>query len=184
MTISLIVALAENGLIGRAGDLPWRMRSDLARFKTLTLEHTVIAGRKTHESIVRRVGGPLPGRRTVVVTRQAGYRAEGCSVVHSWEEALSVVRGEDEVFVIGGAEIYALALPYVDRLHLTRVGATLDGDVHFPALNPLEWRLLAAEPHASGEQDEYPWTFELLERKAAPVSNPLPRPGSLSGGRG
>lgn len=140
MTVSLIVAAAENDVIGRAGDLPWRLPGDLIRFRELTTGHVVVAGHRTHDSIVRRLGHPLPGRITVVVSRDERLPGTGPVLYESSvEAALSVAAaieafaGGDEVFVIGGAEVYRAALPAVDRIYLTRVHAEVDGDVRMPA---------------------------------------------------
>src|SRR5262245_37513826 len=129
MRISLIAAMAENGVIGRGGQLPWRLEADLARFKQLTMGHTVIMGRKTWESI----GRPLPGRRMIVVTRQGRYAADGIEVAGNLEAALEAARvaGEEEAFIIGGAEVYRQALPLADRLYMTLVLAEIEGDTKF-----------------------------------------------------
>jgi len=136
---SLFVAVAENGVIGRDGDLPWHLPDDLRRFKALTLGHTVVVGSRTHESIVNRLGKPLPGRISVVVSREP-RPGDGLVIFQpSVASALSVARaieefaGRDELFVIGGAQVYTEALPEVDRVYLTRVHATVDGDAHMPA---------------------------------------------------
>jgi dihydrofolate reductase len=161
-SISLIVAVAENDVIGRRGELPWRLSADLRRFKELTMGHAIIMGRKTFESI----GRPLPGRRMIVVTRQADYRAEGADVVGGLEEAYRAAgsRGESEAFVIGGAEVFAQAKPQAERVYLTRVHATVDGDAFFPPLDSNQWRLVSSEPHAADAKNEYSYTFEIYER--------------------
>jgi dihydrofolate reductase len=162
MHLSLIVAFAENGVIGRRGELPWRLSADLQRFKSLTMGHAVLMGRKTFQSI----GRPLSGRRMIVVTRQDDYRAEGVEVVHSLKEGCrrAAEQGETEVFVIGGAEIFRAALPNADQLYLTRVHATIDGDTFFPPLDSKTWRLVSSEPHAADAKNEYATTFEIYER--------------------
>jgi dihydrofolate reductase len=162
MHFTLIAAVAENGVIGREGQLPWRLSADLRRFRELTMGHAVIMGRRTWESI----GRPLPGRRMIVVSRQPGYRAAGVDVVGSFEDArrLAEQGGGDEAFIIGGGEIYRQALPVVDRLHLTRVHAAVDGDAHFPAFDASDWRLTASERHAADEKNEFPYSFEVYER--------------------
>lgn len=133
--LSLIAAVGSNRVIGRDGALPWHLPEDLKRFKALTMGHTIVMGRKTHESI----GRLLPGRHTIIVTRQRGYRVDGATVVHSIEEALDRAAG-DEVFVIGGGEIYAAALPLADRLHLTELALAPEGDARFPAFDHSHWR--------------------------------------------
>jgi len=161
MTLSLIVAISENGVIGREGDLPWRLSADLRRFKRLTMGHPIIMGRKTFESI----GRPLPGRTMIVVTRQPDYRAAGAVVVHSLDEALETASHiDDEVFLIGGAEIYRRALERVDRLYLTRVHADIEGDTRFPHIDFARWRLVQREHHAADEKNEYAHTFKVYER--------------------
>lgn len=168
MRVALVVAVAENGVIGRAGDLPWRLREDLRRFRRLTDGHVVIVGRRTQESIVRRLGGPLPGRRTIVLSRRAGYRLPGCEVARTLDGALQLARGEEEVYVIGGAEIYREALSRADRIYLTRVHAAVEGDTFFPPLNRDEWRVTPLGEHPKDSENEYACTFELLERRRPP----------------
>lgn len=165
MIVSLLVAMDEKGGIGIENRLPWRLSSDLRRFKRLTMGHCLIMGRKTHQSI----GRPLPGRTNIVVSRNPNYQAEGCLVVASLEEALKLARdqGESEAFVIGGGEIFEQALPIADRIYLTRVHATVNATVFFPALDPEDWEIITTEAVASGPQDEYPTTFQVWQRKIA-----------------
>lgn len=144
--VSLLVAVARNGVIGRNNDLPWHLPEDLKRFKALTLGYPVVMGRRTYESIIERTGKPLPGRDNIVVTRRAGYAAPGCRVVHSLEEALAAASGATTVFVIGGADIFALALPLATRLDVTEIDADVEGDVVFPAYDRGEWREVSREP--------------------------------------
>jgi dihydrofolate reductase len=142
--ISLILARADNGVIGDKGGLPWRLPDDLRRFKALTIGKPIIMGRKTWESLPRK---PLPGRTNIVVTRHRDFAAEGAVVVHSLEEALDRAQQKNpvEIMVIGGAEIFAAALPRADRVHLTEIHAEPDGDVRFPAFAPQQWREIARE---------------------------------------
>ena len=140
MSIILIAAVGRNGVIGRDNDLPWRIREDLQHFKALTLGHTLVMGRKTYDSI----GRPLPGRRTVVVTRRPDWSADGVEVVHSLEDALKY---DGDLYVAGGGEIYRQALPYADTLELTEVDQSPDGDVTFPSVHPDAWIETAREPH-------------------------------------
>lgn len=163
MRISLVVAMAENGVIGNGGDLPWHLPADLKRFKRLTLGHVIVMGRKTFESI----GRPLPKRRSVVITRDPAWRHDGVTVVHGLDEALCQAAGEDEVFVIGGAEIFALAWPRADRLYLTRVHADVDGDVRLPEIDTGGWQLVSAERHPADERHACAFTFEQWERSSA-----------------
>jgi dihydrofolate reductase len=140
--VSLVAALAANRVIGAGNRLPWHLPEDLRRFKRLTMGAPVIMGRKTHESI----GRALPGRRNIVVTRQAGARWEGCEVAASLEAALALAGDAPEVFVIGGAELYRLALPRADRMYLTLLDAEYPGDTLFPEFDPAGWRETAREP--------------------------------------
>lgn len=140
MTVILVAAVGQNGVIGRDNDLPWRIREDLRHFKQLTLGHTLVMGRKTYDSI----GRPLPGRRTVVVTRQPDWSADGVEVVHTVEEALKY---DGILYVAGGGEIYRQALPYADTLELTEVHQSPEGDITFPALTPTDWTETAREAH-------------------------------------
>jgi len=140
MTVILVAAVGRNGVIGRDNDLPWRIREDLRHFKELTLGQTLVMGRKTYDAI----GRPLPGRRTVVVTRQPDWAVYGVEVAHSLEVALGLDDGKD-VYVAGGGEIYRQALPHADRLELTEVDQSPDGDVTFPIFDRAEWRETARE---------------------------------------
>jgi dihydrofolate reductase len=162
MKVSLIVAVAENGVIGRNNELPWRLSADLRRFKELTMGHAIIMGRKTFESI----GRPLPGRRMLVVTRQPHFEAPGVESVNSLDAALAAAArpGNEEAFVIGGAEIFRDATAHADWLYVTRVHAQVDGDVFFPPLDKEQWRLKSAEQHQADAKNEYPVTFEVYER--------------------
>ncbi|MEM6298886.1 MAG: dihydrofolate reductase, partial [Bacteroidota bacterium] len=145
MKISLIVAQSQNRVIGRDNDLPWRLPTDLKRFKRLTLNHFILMGRKTFDSI----GKPLPKRTSVVISRNPDLKIEGAVVENSLEAALQRAReaGEEEVFIIGGAEIFKLALPLADTLYLTQVEAEVEGDVLFPELNPANWEETLRETH-------------------------------------
>jgi dihydrofolate reductase len=164
MRISIIVPVAENGVIGRGGQLPWRLSADLQRFKRLTMGHTIIMGRRSWESI----GRPLPGRRTVVVTRKPDYRVRfaGVAVVSSLDHAMQVAEkaGDSEAFIIGGAELYRDALPRAYRLYFTRVRANVEGDTRFPDVDWSEWRMTESELLHADEKNDYPTTFEIHER--------------------
>nr|AIA15185.1 Dihydrofolate reductase [uncultured bacterium] len=165
MRISIIVAVAENGVIGRGGQLPWKLSADLLRFKRLTMGHTIIMGRRTWESI----GRPLPGRRTVVVSRQLDYltNERTVAVAKSVEQAVKIAEdaGDDEAFIIGGAELYRLALPEANRLYFTRVAATPEGDTYFPEVDWSKWTLVESTPQYVDEKNEYASTFEIYERR-------------------
>jgi dihydrofolate reductase len=159
--ISFVVAVARNGVIGREGGLPWHVSSDLKRFKEITLGKPVIMGRKTWESLPRK---PLPGRRNIVLTRQHGFTATGAEVAQTPEDALKLVGDAPEVMVIGGGEVYRLFWPHVGRIYLTEVDLAVEGDTHFPVLDPAEWREVARETHAKGERDSAGFTLRTLDR--------------------
>jgi len=163
LIISLIVAMDEKRGIGKAGKLPWRLSSDLKKFREVTMGHHLVVGRKTFESI----GRPLSGRQMIVVTRDRSHRAEGCLVVSSIPAALALAqeRGETETFVIGGAEIYAQTLEMADRVYLTQVHAEVNADTFFPELNFDEWVEKESAFQLSDEKNQYSFTFKLLERK-------------------
>jgi dihydrofolate reductase len=167
LPLILVVAVAENGVIGRDNQLLWRLKTDLGRFRRLTMGRPMIMGRKTFQSI----GKPLPGRETVVLTRDPGFAAEGVHVAHSWEEAvargseLAARMGTDAVAVAGGAEIYARALPHVQTIFLTEVHAAPEGDAVFPAFDRSQFREIRREDHPKGPDDEHPFTFIDLERR-------------------
>lgn len=159
LTIALVVAVARNGVIGRDNGLAWHLSADLKRFKALTMGTTLLMGRRTWDSI----GRPLPGRRTLVLTRDPGFRVEGAETVHDWEAALAAATG-DRLMVVGGAEVYALALPHADRIHLTEVAAEPEGDVRFPPYDRSVFREVLREEHPAGARDDYPYAFVDLER--------------------
>ncbi len=164
--ISLIAAVAENGVIGRGGELPWRLSSDLRRFKRLTMGHCLVMGRKTYDSI----GRPLPGRVSIVLSRASDRPdADGLRHADSLDAALAMVSGSgmraDEAFVIGGAEVYRLALPRADRLYLTRVHADVTGDAYFPEVDWNAWRLVDSDPQDAGPKDEFACTHEVYVRR-------------------
>ena len=168
MRVSLIVAVARNGVIGRAGGLPWQISADLKRFKQLTLGKPVVMGRKTFDSI----GRPLPGRTNIVITRDPTYAPAGVVVTHSFEDALAQARdaaralGTDEIAVIGGADIFRLALPLADRLHLTEVHAEVTGDTWFPPFDRAEWRDVSREDRDPDTPAGPAYSFVVLDRRA------------------
>lgn len=163
MHISLVVAASENNIIGNHGNIPWDLPDDMRHFREITADGALVMGRKTHESI----GRPLPRRRNIIVTRQAGYRAEGCETVGSVEEALDRLHAENvaEVFIIGGGEIYAAALPHATRIELTRIHATIEGDTVFPAFEVAEWHLVQSSDHPADDWHAHAFTFQTWERK-------------------
>jgi len=158
--LSIIVAAAENDIIGQGNRLPWRLPDDLRRFKSLSMGKPVIMGRRTFESI----GRPLPGRTNIVVSGQPGLRLEGCIVVPSVDAAIAAVGSAPEAVIAGGAQIYRQTLPRVEVIHLTRVHVCVDGDVHFPALAPDEWREAQREHHSADEDHPHAFSFITLER--------------------
>lgn len=160
MILSLIVARASNGIIGKDNGMPWHLPADLAHFKRTTMGRPVIMGRRTWESI----GRPLPGRRNIVVSRNAGYRAEGAEVVGSLEQACEAVRETDEAFVIGGGQLYAEALPLADRVFVTEIGEAIEGDTRFPDLEPGHWRETLLAEQAPDERNAYRLRFLRLDR--------------------
>jgi dihydrofolate reductase len=165
--VALVLARARNGVIGKGGALPWRLKSDMALFKATTLFKPVIMGRKTWDSLPRK---PLPGRLNVVLSRDGSFEPEGALVCETFDEAVQIAReqavddGADEVCVIGGAAIYAAAWPKARRLYITEVQADVEGDVSLPAFDETAWREVRREDHPAGPEDEYPFVFRVLER--------------------
>ena len=165
MLISIVAALDECGLIGAGRRLPWRLRGDLRRFRRLTMGKPVLMGRRTFESI----GRPLDGRTNIVLSRRTGYEAPGCLAATSFEDAVALAReagdGVGEVMVIGGAEVYALALPVAERLYLTRVQGRFEGDVYFPPYDETQWREEGRE--SGGDPDGPAYRFVTYRRRSA-----------------
>ena len=160
--ISAIVAVARNGVIGKSNALPWYLPAEMARFKEVTMGHPIIMGRKTHQSI----GRALPGRTNIVVTHNKDFEAEGCKDVGSLDEAIELgkkAEGGDEVFIIGGEQIYKEAMPKLDRIYLTKVDAAVDGDKFFN-YDPEEWKQISNEKHSADAKNQYDFEFTLLER--------------------
>lgn len=160
MIVSLVAAVADNGIIGRGGGLPWRLPNDLRFFKLLTLGHTVIMGRKTWDEI----GKPLPNRRNIVVTRDKTREFPGAERAPYLGSALALATAEDEVFVIGGGEIYRQALPMADRLYLTHVHATVEGDTRFPEWDAAHWTIVSEERHEADERHAHSFTIRRYDR--------------------
>ena len=163
MKLALIVARARNGVIGRDNALPWRLPEDLAFFKRTTLGHPIIMGRKTWESI----GRPLPGRRNLVVTRDPRWKAAGAERAGSIDAAVSACRAAPRAFVIGGAQLYAAALPLADEIFVTEIDRDIDGDTHLPALDTALWIETSREPQPPGGPDELPFAFVHYARRTA-----------------
>jgi len=159
--ITLIVAVADSGVIGRDNTLPWHLPEDLKRFKRLTMGKPMVMGRRTFESI----GKPLPGRLNIVVTRDTNYRREGVTAVHDVDGALRAAGDAPEVMVIGGAELFRALLPRAGRIHLTRVHGNIEGDVMWPALDERDWAVVERETHAADERHAYAMTFEVWEKR-------------------
>jgi dihydrofolate reductase len=157
--ISLIWAMDDNRTIGKNNDLPWRLPADLAYFKKVTYGHPVVMGRKTYESI----GKPLPGRENIIVTRNKDYRPKGVTVVHSLEEVKQTK--QEEIFVIGGAQIFEQALPLADRLYVTHIHETFEGDTFFPDFNEEEWKVVKQEQGMRDEKNPYEFEFIVYERR-------------------
>lgn len=160
--LSLIVAMAKNRTIGVNNTLPWRCPEDLKHFKTLTMGHHMIMGRKTFDSI----GKPLPGRITVVVTRNTGLNIEGCLMAHSLEQAIAKCTEDEQVFIVGGAELYAQAMPLVDTLYITEIQQDVEGDAHFPEFARDEWKEVSRELRAQETPQPLEYHFVTYRRKA------------------
>ncbi len=162
MLISLIVAMDQNRGIGQDNQIPWRLSADLKNFKTLTMGHHLIVGRKTAESI----GRPLPGRAGVLITRSESFTLPGWDTVHSLDEAITFARqrGETEAFIGGGAAIYAESLPLANRIYLTRVHARVEADTFFPEFDESEWEIMENQEHSADEKNEFPFNYQVFER--------------------
>jgi dihydrofolate reductase len=175
MRLSIIAALSTNNVIGLDHGIPWRQSADLKRLKALTMGHHMIMGRKTWDSL----GKPLPGRVMVVITRREDFAPDGAIVVQSLEDAIRVVEesGDEEPFIAGGAEIFALSMHRADRMYLTRVHAEIEGDTFFPDFDDVsEWHLIDSEHFEADERNEYPYSYLLYER-AGSEGHPIPDEG-------
>lgn len=163
MRISLVVAMDENGLIGADGGMPWHLPNDLRHFKHTTLGKPVLMGRRTHESI----GRPLPKRDNIILTRDADYQAPGCRIVPSVAEAVDSVKNQAaELMVIGGAQVYTLALEQAHHLYITRIHEVFEGDTWFPAYDPQDWNQISCERHTADENNPHDHSFIELQREA------------------
>jgi len=166
MIVSIIAAVSDNSVIGRANRIPWRQSTDLKRLKKLTMGHHLLMGRKTYESL----DGPLPGRTIVVITHNPDFRADGVLAAPSLERAIEMARLDDEVFVGGGSQIFEQALHRADRMYLTRVHAEVAGDTFFPEFDDVtEWKLVDAEHCDADEKNQYPYSFLTYERGSQPA---------------
>jgi dihydrofolate reductase len=161
MIVTMVVAIGENNAIGKNNELLWYLPKDLRHFKTITSGHTVIMGRKTFES----VGKPLPKRRNIIITRNTEFAVEGAEVVHTIEDALELCKADEEVFIIGGAEIYKMAMQHTDKIFLTVVHENFEADAFFPEIDWNLWTETAAEKHLPDEKNNLSFTFSTLERK-------------------
>ncbi|WP_289664683.1 dihydrofolate reductase [Flavobacterium panacagri] len=159
--IIMIAAAAENNALGKNNELVWHLPNDFKRFKALTTGHHIIMGRKTFESFPK----PLPNRVHVIITRQENYQPEGCIVVDSIEKAIAACPENDDSYVIGGGEIYNLALPFTDIIELTKVHHTFEADTFFPKINKSEWLLVESEENFKDEKHLYDYTYETYIRK-------------------
>jgi len=158
--IIMIAAVAENFALGKDNELVWHLPDDFKRFKQLTTNHYIIMGRKTFESFPK----PLPNRTHVIITRQKDYTAEGCLVVANLADALALIPKDENAFVIGGGEIYALALPYTDVIELTKVHARFEADTFFPEIDSKQWKLVSEEYHPKDEKHLFDFTYETYRR--------------------
>jgi dihydrofolate reductase len=159
--ISFIVAMDKNRLIGKGNQLPWHLPEDLKFFKRVTMGHPIIMGRKTHESI----GKPLPGRENIIITRDRGYSKEGCTIIHSPSEISQFdEKGEEELFVIGGAEIFKEVFPIADRLYVTLIDHEFAGDTYFPEFNENDWQLVSTEKGIKDEKNSFDYSFVVYDR--------------------
>jgi len=161
MIVTMVVAIGENNAIGKNNELLWYLPKDLRHFKTITSGHTVIMGRKTYES----VGKPLPKRRNIIITRNTELTVDGAEVVHTIEDALELCKSDEEVFIIGGAEIYKMAMKHTDKIFLTVVHESFEADAFFPEIDRNLWVETAAEKHLPDEKNNLSFTFSTLERK-------------------
>lgn len=163
MIVSMIVAAGENNVIGKDGDMPWRLPKDFKYFKQTTIHHPMVMGRKTWVSL----GGPLPERTHIVVTRQEDFRPEGAEVYHSLEKAINFAKTlhDEEIFIIGGGEIYKQGMKFADRIYLTRIHQSFEGDTRFPEVPASEWEMIKDDYQAPDERNTHPFSFQVFERK-------------------
>jgi len=158
--ISAVVAVSKNGVIGKENDLPWKLPADLKHFKDITTGNAIIMGRKTYESI----GRPLPNRINIVITRNKDYQAKGCIVVSSLEDAVKAAKGK-EALIIGGGQIFKMAMHLIDRIYFTLVDAEIDGDVYFPQIDDNLWEKTSEDEHQKDKNNEYNYKFITYEKK-------------------
>ena len=161
MSLSIVVAMDENRLIGKDNKLPWHLPADLAYFKKITTGKSIVMGRKTYDSI----GRPLPNRRNIVISRNSKTLITGCEVITSIDEVLSITKDEDEVMIIGGASLCEQLLPQVSRLYITKIEGEFDGDVYFPEYDESDWRQVSCESHLPDDSNQHTYHFLVLERQ-------------------
>lgn len=161
MMLSIIVAVSENNVIGKDNDLIWKLPRDMKHFKETTTGHCIIMGRKTFESN----GRPLPNRTNVIISRDENYKADGCVIVHSLEDAIKEAKNDSEAFIIGGGVIYELTMPIVDRIYLTKIHHSFEGDTFFPELNMNDWNITEERFFEPDEKNIYPFTILTLDKK-------------------
>jgi dihydrofolate reductase len=157
----MIAAVAENNTLGKDNELVWHLPNDFKRFKALTTGHHIIMGRKTFESFPK----PLPNRTHIIITRQKEYQAEGCIIVDSIDKALAICPEGENAFIIGGGEIYQLGLPFTDKIEITRVHHTFEGDAHFPEIDEDEWQIVVSEFNEKDEKHHYAYSYQTFIRK-------------------
>jgi len=163
MRISAIIAMSSNRVIGKNNQLPWHLPADLKHFKKITMGKPILMGRKTYESI----GRPLPGRSNIIITRDSKFQAPGCIIRHSIESALTTaaLQHSEEIFIIGGALIFQETLPLIQRLYLTLIHESIEGDAYFPELNSAEWQKIEQIDHHPDKENNYSYSFKILDRK-------------------
>lgn len=159
--IIMIAAVAQNNALGKNNKLVWHLPNDFKRFKSLTSGHHIIMGRKTFESFPK----PLPNRTHIIITRQKEYQAEGCIIVDSIDKALAICPKDEDLFIIGGGEIYTLGLPFADKIEITRVHYNFEGDTYFPEINDDEWKMIASEFNEKDEKHRYDYSYQTFVRK-------------------
>ena len=163
MDISIIVAITENNIIGKANCMPWHLPADLKFFREKTTGHYIVMGRKTFESIGG--GRPLPNRVSIIITKQKNYKAEGCIIAHSLEEAIEIAKDQDELFIIGGKQIYDQALAFANKMYITRIHTSIDGDTSFPQYDDSNWEMKSYTEREADEKNAYSLSFLVFEKK-------------------
>jgi len=163
MNISIIVAITENNIIGRDNGMPWHLPADLKYFRERTTGHHIVMGRKTFESIGG--GRPLPNRVSIIITKQKDYKADGCLIAHSLEEAIEIAKDENELFIIGGKQIYDQSLALANKMYITRIHTSIDGDTSFPQYDENQWEMTSYTERDADEKNVYPLSFLVFEKK-------------------